>query len=64
MTFPPPNPCSRRVYPTKRGAVGWIYLTDDMRTRNYTAHLTNALHDAGWHVILERRRQAKREETS
>jgi hypothetical protein len=53
--FPPPKPWMRRVYQTQRGAPGWIYLTDDMRTRNYTAHLTNALHDAGYHVARERR---------
>lgn len=65
MNLPPPHPIERRVWRDPDGN-GWNYTSLDnwpFGDCHWTAHLTNALHDAGWQVTEQRRRRAARDRT-
>lgn len=62
--FPPPTTRPLVQVPDDPDLVGWLYRDEEIplggRERSrWTAHLTNALHDAGFFVARRRRREER-----
>lgn len=60
MTWPAPHRDDALVVAETDGD-GWLYDPDGRLPYgdwHWTAHLTNALHDAGWWVTQQRRKQS------